>query len=54
MTRMTGPDCAVMCTLINTYIHTHTHYFRLRAVVVGRGVVAGCTRISSQEYVREK
>ena len=26
MTRMTGPDCAVMCNLINihTYIHTHT------------------------------
>ena len=24
MTRMTGPDCAVMCNLINT--HTHTHY----------------------------
>ena len=27
MTRMTGPDCAVMCNLINihTYIHTYTH-----------------------------
>ena len=24
MTRMTGPDCAVMCNLINT--HTHTHH----------------------------
>ena len=24
-TRMTGPDCAVMCNLINTYTHTHTH-----------------------------
>ena len=29
--RMTGPDCAVMCNLINThvqfnkYTHTHTH-----------------------------
>ena len=25
MTRMTGPDCAVMCNLINihTYIHSH-------------------------------
>ena len=22
MTRMTGPDCVVMCNLINTYIHT--------------------------------
>ena len=25
MTRMTGPDCAVMCNLINTRAHTHTH-----------------------------
>ena len=24
MTKMTGPDCAVMCNLINT--HTHTAY----------------------------
>ena len=24
MTRMTGPDCAVMCNLINTRTHTHT------------------------------
>ena len=23
MTRMTGPDCVVMCNLINTYIHTY-------------------------------
>ena len=23
--RMTGPDCAVMCNLINTHTHTHTH-----------------------------
>ena len=26
MTRMTGPDCVVMCNLINT--HTHTCYFK--------------------------
>ena len=25
MTRMTGPDCADMCNLINTRTHTHTH-----------------------------
>ena len=25
MTRMTGPDCAVMSNLINTHTHTHTH-----------------------------
>ena len=24
MTRMTGPDCAVTCNLINTHTHKHT------------------------------
>ena len=28
--------------------------FRPRAVVAGRGVIAVCTRISSQEYVYDK
>ena len=27
MTRMTGPDCVVMCNLINTYIHTNIHIY---------------------------
>ena len=29
MTRMTGPDCAVMCNLINkyTFIHTYIHIY---------------------------
>ena len=26
MTRMTGPDCVVMCNLINTHTHTHNKY----------------------------
>ena len=25
MTRMTGPDCVVMCNLINTQTHKHTN-----------------------------
>ena len=25
MTRMTGPNCVVMCNKINTHTHTHTH-----------------------------
>ena len=28
MTRMTGPDCVVMCNLINTYIHTYIHTYK--------------------------
>ena len=27
MTRMTGPDCVVMCNLINTHTHTHEDQF---------------------------
>ena len=27
MTRMTGPDCVVMCNLINTYIRTYIHTY---------------------------
>ena len=38
MTRMTGPDCAVVCNLINTHTHTHTHT-RLTGVRKGIGVV---------------
>ena len=34
MTRMTRPDCAVMCNLINTHTHTHTHtHTRVGSVV---------------------
>ena len=25
MIRMTGPDCAVMCNVINIHTHKHTH-----------------------------
>ena len=34
MTRMTRPDCAVMCNLINAHTHTHT---RERGRERGRG-----------------
>ena len=42
MTRMTGPDCVVMCNLINTYIHTYkgAAYIGCHALVLGRVVVA--------------
>ena len=31
MTRMTGPDCAVMCNLINTHTHTHINPHSIQA-----------------------
>ena len=34
MTRMTGPDCVVMCNLINTHTHTHTHTHSSTALFV--------------------
>ena len=34
MTRMTGPDCVVMCNLINTYIHTYIPNNRAHEEVV--------------------
>ena len=35
MTRMTGPDCVVMCNLINTYIHI-TLYSLFSVIIVVR------------------
>ena len=35
MTRMTGPDCVVMCNLINTYIHTYIHTYPLSRLIRG-------------------
>ena len=39
MTRMTGPDCAVMCNFINTHTHTHTHTYNRGAGGVCVGMV---------------
>ena len=36
MTGMTGPDCAVMCNLINTHTHTHIAAFSLNGEYVIR------------------
>ena len=36
MTRMTRPDCAVMCSLINTHKHTHTHTSLLALTIRAR------------------
>ena len=33
MTRMTGPDCVVMCNLINTYIHTYIHTYYIHTYI---------------------
>ena len=43
MTRMTGPDCAVMCNLINTHTHTRECGLRLTNINSIKGAVyIGC------------
>ena len=43
MTRMTGPDCAVMCNLINTHTHIHTHSKETKEETQGiQGVSKNC------------
>ena len=32
MASMTGPDCAVMCNLINTHTHTHVKFVQVERV----------------------
>ena len=45
MTRMTRPDCAVMCNLINTHTHTHTHKeINIYGRNVGNGETSGGRR----------
>ena len=39
MTRMTRPDCAVMCNLINTHTHTHTHTHTIILLIVNKTTV---------------
>ena len=49
MTRMTGPDCAVMCNLINTHTptHTHTHISTVLWSAGGKNVLVLCTVLLS-------
>ena len=54
MTRMTGPDCVVMCNLINTYIHTYIHTYiipqqRTTAVVAVVASRVACSHPGGRE-----
>ena len=53
MTRMTGPDCAVMCNLMNTHTHTHTHT-RNRKIAVDAVRETGETWVESEKNVEKK
>ena len=50
MTRMTGPDCVVMCNLINTYIHTYIHTL-IRINASGIGTLSLSKNCTSRESV---
>ena len=49
MTRMTGPDCAVMCNIINT--HTHTQKLKIAVDAVRE---TGETWVESEKNVEKK
>ena len=48
MTRMAGPDCAVMCNLINiqTYIHTYIHTYNRMTRMTGPDCAVMCNLIN--------
>ena len=56
MTRMTRPDCAVMCNLINTHTHTHKHtqcYRTKNCVLLFYAHLNGETdSVADQDHVR--
>ena len=51
MTRMTGPDCAVMCNLINihTCIHTYIHTYLVCSTVDDPLLFSSVFVVSSQD-----
>ena len=49
MTRMTRPDCAIMCNLINT--HTHTHRMTR---MTGPDCVVMCNLINTHTHTRDR
>ena len=50
MARMTGPDCAVMCILINTYTHTHTHTQHRTTRMTGPDCAVMCNLINTHTH----
>ena len=53
MTRMTRPDCAVMCNLINTHTHTHKSARNLK-IAVDTVRETGETWVESEKNVENK
>ena len=51
MTRMTGPDCVVMCNLINTYIHTYIVEINKEAGGGAEGTLSLSKNCTSRESV---
>ena len=53
MTRMTRPDCAVMCNLINTHTHAHTQCEWHRTTrMTGPDCAVMCNLINTHTHTR--
>ena len=52
MTRMTGPDCAVMCNLMN--IHTYMHTCIPTILTLGREFESRCTHHTNRDFFSQK
>ena len=50
MTRMTGPDCAVMCNLLNTHTHARAREWHRLARMTGPGCAVMCNLINTQTH----
>ena len=51
MTRMTGPDCVVMCNLINTHTHTHTHTHKHKSYGMAAGTPGGRRHLTDPKEI---
>ena len=54
MTRMTRPDCAVMCNLINIHTYIHTYIHKGEGAPWYTGVLLGAERFMASWHKSEE
>ena len=51
MTRMTGPDCAVMCNIINIHTYIHQCEWHRMTTMTGPDCAVMCNLINIHTYI---